>query len=132
MEVWNGVHADRASGSSKTVVYEDYVAILRRLQELETMVNGSIIAVTGDVSVPSMNGFRLLLVDTTLGDVEIALPIATNQFGRIAIKKISADSNVIRVIPNGSEKIDGESELIIDMQWAAPLLTTNQSDWFLI
>ena len=68
--------------------------------------------------------YAFYLANTTLGDHNIDLDAAALWAGKQVIVKADAltDSNVVNIIPDGSETIDGESSFIINTQKGAVTL----------
>jgi len=68
--------------------------------------------------------YQFILADTTLGDYDADLPEASLWSSKLIIVKADelTDANVVNVIPNGSETIDGEASFIINTLYGAVTL----------
>jgi hypothetical protein len=70
-------------------------------------------------------------VNTSGGEVIITLPLATLSGVKLDIKKISLDSNILRILPQGASEIDGSVELLITTQYDSVTLYNDGINWFL-
>ena len=76
----------------------------------------------------------ILGIDTSAGALEVDLPAASGKAGRmLVIKDVggSAGTNNITVDPNGSEKIDGQSSLVIAANSGSAMIFCDGSHWFI-
>lgn len=71
----------------------------------------------------------VMLVDTTSGNINIIL--SGGDDGRIIVKKISSDSNIISVTTNTGGTIDATSQITIDWQYQAYTFTSDGTDFFI-
>lgn len=74
---------------------------------------------------------EMILVDATSGPITIILPLPAN-ITKIVIKKIDSSSNIVTIIPAGSETIDGQPSYQISTQYTAIDLVTDDINWFII
>lgn len=75
-----------------------------------------------------------ILADATAGAITIALPAAgTNTTTRVyCIQKTDVSSNAVTVTPNGSEKIDGQSTIVLGSQYATVYLQAGFGAWHIV
>lgn len=76
----------------------------------------------------------LILADTTANDIDINLPPAADMIRRlIYIKKTTADSNTVTVIPDGSEELDNDvSFVIVGGSLGSVTIFCDGSNWWVI
>lgn len=76
---------------------------------------------------------RTVLVDSSGGDVTITLPTAVGITGRIyEIKKVSSDTNVVIIDPNGAETVDGATDFRLAGQYNAVTVQSDGANWRVI
>lgn len=74
-----------------------------------------------------------ILTDATLGAFSVYLPAANLVGGRIyAIKKIDSSANVVTVIGNGIDTIDGRNMYALSVQWNGVVVQSNGLGWFIL
>lgn len=74
----------------------------------------------------------VLLVDTSGGPIELDLPTVVGVTKPLLITKISSDSNLITLVPNGAETILRETSQNFSIQDTAVQLWPDQvSNWFI-
>lgn len=67
------------------------------------------------------------------GAITVSLPAAASWSGMAyLVKKTDASGNLVTIDPNGSETIDGQSTLTIEVQYAAYWIVSDGSEWFII
>ena len=89
---------------------------------------------TADYTIVEADRDRLVLVDTTSGNVTITLlAAATAGDGfQVAIKKTSSDSNTVTIDGNGSETIDGSTTTTLSNQNEVAIVMCDGSNWFVV
>ncbi len=102
------------------------VKINQHLSRAVTSVTSTSVTLTDDDHI-------VLVDDDTAGsEVTINLPAASSSHGNIyTIKKLGTTANVT-IDPNGSETIDGNTTLTVSIQYDAPKIYCNGTNWFLI
>ena len=76
---------------------------------------------------------KVVLVDTSSGDVTVTLPpVAQTARKEYHIKKDDASSNVVTVDPSGSETIDGETTETIIGSYTSLRLYSTGTKWVII
>jgi hypothetical protein len=76
--------------------------------------------------------FLLIDDDTAGGAVAVTLPQAAAREGRpLTVKKLGSTGNVT-LTPDGSETIDGAGSLVISIQYDAPRIISDGSNWWII
>ncbi len=71
-------------------------------------------------------------VDTTGGNVTIALPAASGNAGRMFVIKKTVAANTVTVDPSGAETIDGSSTITLTSQYEHVRVQCNGTSWDLI
>ncbi len=73
----------------------------------------------------------LLLVDATAGNVTITLPaVAGVRLGkRLTVKKVDTSANWVRLVPNGSETVDGHTSLYLLAPQQAAMIYADTALW---
>jgi hypothetical protein len=108
-----------------------YVLHLRMLQDWVTCgvrqhvpTEMRVRSVSGAATVHLFAGDELLLCDTQGGAIEVDLPAAADDPGRVVtIKRISAGSQV-RIVPLGSDEIDGKKSVPLTAQFKSVQLVS--------
>lgn len=77
-----------------------------------------------------------VLVDASLGDVNIKLPSPSESFSenrsfKIAVQKIDISDNIINILPFGSELIVGETSQKLILDGEIYNFITDGADWYL-
>jgi len=77
---------------------------------------------------------NVLLVNAVSGPISITLPAATAVLGMtFKIKKIDISSNIVTIVPNVGDNIEGVAEnLVVEFQNTAVQLMSTNSGWFII
>jgi len=74
-----------------------------------------------------------VLVDATSASVDVYLPPASfAEFRVLFIKKVDDSINVVDVVPNGVEEIEGSSPISLSNQWDSLLIVSDGSSWFIL
>jgi len=72
----------------------------------------------------------MLLCDATTGELTVTLPAAGSTEGKyFHIKKIDSSANDVVIEASGSEKIDGELNQEISLQYECVSVVTDLSEW---
>lgn len=75
----------------------------------------------------------LVLVDASSGAVTITLPAAEDNEGTVYIfKKIDSSGNSVTIDGNGSETIDGEQSVVLNLQYQYVTVACDGDEWFII
>ena len=65
--------------------------------------------------------------------ITVNLPAASTFSGWVFnIKKIDSLANAVTVVPNGADKIDGETSQTISSQWTNMQLQSNGTNWYIL
>lgn len=92
--------------------------------------NTSVVSPTEDYTIDGDD--NIVLVNGDLADV-VNLPAAASYTGRVfTVKKIDDGTGMVTLEPNGSERIDGELQYHLNLQYEAIKMTSDGSNWFII
>lgn len=92
----------------------------------------SIDSISSDETLSDFSGGKILLVNSSGGNVTVTLPTSANHSGEIVkVKKISVANNVI-LEGNGSETLDGQLNITLESPRAALSLISDGSNWFVM
>ena len=92
----------------------------------------SIDSISSDETLSDFSGGKILLVNSSGGDVTVTLPASANHAGEIVkVKKISVSNNVI-LEGNASETLDGLDNITLESPRAALSLISDGSNWFVM
>lgn len=73
----------------------------------------------------------VIVVATSMGDVVISLPTATNMGKRLVIVKETSDASTVTISAFGNDTIESSSSKTLSTQWAKALLESDGvSNWF--
>lgn len=111
-----------------------YVTALEINQSGEVKLSGAISKPITTVSTNTTldSSYYTVLVDASLGDITINLPLANSATGRLYnIKKI-ANSGSVTIDPSGIEEIDGELTAIITTLWDNLKIQSSGTGWFIL
>jgi hypothetical protein len=76
---------------------------------------------------------KIVKWDTSGGNCVQNLPAAAGVPGAIfTIVKTTADANTVTITPNGSEKINGDSTLVLDTQWSSARVMSIGTGYILV
>ena len=76
---------------------------------------------------------QFVWVDATKGNVIITLPAAADNTRTVyTIKKIDNSGNTVTIDANGTEKIDGELEIVLNLQYQYVTIVCDGDEWFII
>lgn len=92
---------------------------------------GAVSSVTASTTLTVSDGSKLVLADTSAGDVTITLPSAAtagNGFG-VTIKKTTADDNIVTIDGNGAETIDDSATITLVGQYQSVEIRCDGSNW---
>ena len=74
-----------------------------------------------------------ILCDCSSNNITVNLPTVVGNSGLIYnIKKIDNTTNIVTIDPFGSQTIDDETTMIIDIQWDSVTIQCNGTNWFII
>ena len=75
----------------------------------------------------------VIFADATSGNVVITLPVASGLSGyRFYVKRIDSASNTCSVARSGSDTIDGQTSISLDLQYTSLTLVSNGTNWYII
>ena len=75
----------------------------------------------------------LVVVDASSSNITITLPAATSHTNRIyIIKKIDSLNHTVKIDANGTEKIDGEETITLNLQYSYVTIICDGDEWFII
>lgn len=75
----------------------------------------------------------LVIVNASSGAVTITLPAVADNTGTVYIfKKIDSSGNSVTIDANGSETIDGEQTVVLNLQYAYVTIACDGDEWFII
>lgn len=75
----------------------------------------------------------VILVDATLGNVEVDLPAAGSHAGRLLrVKKIDASVNTVTIDPSGAELLDGAANLVLALQHEVAGFVSDGTEWWIV
>ncbi len=76
---------------------------------------------------------NVALCDCTSNAITINLPAASTASGlQYHVKKTDSSSNMVTIVPDGSETIDGQSSAVLNNQYESRTLVSDGSNWFII
>lgn len=81
--------------------------------------------VTTSTVITATSGHIVVDCDATLGDITISLPTAVGNSAVYSIRKSDSSANEVIVEPDGSETINGDTELTIQFQNSAARIQSN-------
>ena len=91
----------------------------------------AITTVTGNYTIN--NSDCTVLCDATGGNITITLPAADSaDERRFSIKKIDSSANLVTITPSGANTVDGESSVIIELQWVNVVVQSNGTNWYIL
>lgn len=92
---------------------------------------GSITEGIQSVSAPDAATKSIVLCDAASAGFTLTLPAASAWVGMsMKVKKSDLTENAVAIAAAGSEKIDGISSIVLDSPYAAVMLVSNGSNWF--
>jgi hypothetical protein len=69
-------------------------------------------------------------VDATSASVAITLPTAVGINGReYVIRKLDSSANTVTITPNGSETVNGSSDIVLDEQYESTIIYSDGANW---
>lgn len=69
-------------------------------------------------------------VDVTSASVAITLPTAVGINGReYVIRKLDSSANTVTITPNGSETVNGSSDIVLDEQYESTIIYSDGANW---
>lgn len=81
--------------------------------------------VTSSTIITATSGHIVVDCDATLGDITITLPTAVGNSAVYSIRKSDSSANEVIVEPDGSETINGDTELTIQFQNSSARIQSN-------
>jgi len=93
-----------------------------------------ITTVNDDTDLTLAQGKTVVLASAAVGGVSIYLPTAAapNQYRVVIVKKLDATANLVSIIPDGSETIDGASSYTLGDQYESVIMVSNGSNWHVL
>lgn len=84
-------------------------------------------------SITLSQNHSIVLADSTSAAITITLPTAVTSTGRIYIvKRISAGNKMVRIVPTGSETIDGGTGYSLGWQYHSISLVSDGANWLIL
>ena len=133
------------NGSSRNIQATDFVTALTPLLVTAGFVTNTSSAVLINIKTKSSNygltvDDRVILVDTSGGNVSINLPTAASVWNsssstsqEFTVKRITTDVNYVSLIPNGSDLIDGNTSYnIVGPSLGSVTFISNGTNWYII
>lgn len=75
----------------------------------------------------------VVFVDSTSNNVTVTLPAASGMTGyRFYIKRIDGSAHTVTIARSGSDTIDGQTSLSLDVQYMTVTVVSNGTAWFII
>jgi hypothetical protein len=74
----------------------------------------------------------IVLVDTSAQDVTINLPAAAGNSGRTYTIKLNTGGNLLTILPDGTETIDGRANLTLQKEGTAVRMVSDDADWQIV
>lgn len=75
----------------------------------------------------------VIFANATSGNVTITLPTASSTSGyRFYVKRIDSSSNTCAVARSGSDTIDGQTSVSLDLQYTSLTIVSDGSAWYII
>ncbi|UCF13199.1 MAG: hypothetical protein JSW06_02800 [Thermoplasmatales archaeon] len=91
----------------------------------------NILSITADYTVLDNDGYDLILVDPSGGDVDITLPTASANEGRLFRIKVSALGGLVTVDGEGAETIDGDASVYLNNIYDHVDIWCDGTEWFI-
>ncbi len=90
----------------------------------------SVANVTGNITAGSDS---IMLVNASTGAINITLPAAGTKTGSTyRIKKVDSTTNLVTIIPNGTETIDGYAKMVVAYHNSTIDIVSNGNYWYII
>lgn len=97
------------------------------------VVGGVLSKTFSDTPFTATTASKIILWTTTGGNCTQALPAASTCPGAIfTIVKMTADANTVTIDPNGSETINGETTMVLSVQYSSARVMSISSGWILV
>lgn len=117
--------------------YNDFIELIpdgSNWNIIASRIRGSIVTKTANFTVTLEDHGVHFNCDTTSGDIDVILPsVLTVAKGfPVSFKKIDAIANSVIITPDGSDLIDGNSELAIRSTNEGYTLKTDGFDWYIL
>ena len=87
---------------------------------------------TGDYTVLDDDGYGLIRVDPTAGNVTITLPTAADNNGRIIRTSVTATGGSVTVVGEGSETIDGLASIVLNRKYDYLEVCSDGTEWTIL
>lgn len=114
-----------------TYIYNNSANPSGKLDTLDTVFANFVSVSSDPYAVASSDA--IILADASVGAIGVNLPSAAlNQSRILTIKKVDSSGNLVSINCNGAEKIDGESTIDINTQWAAVTIFCDGDNWYII
>lgn len=86
--------------------------------------------VSSDTTLTTTDDF--VFVDTTSGDVEITLPLATAMGGKTITFKFITGTGSVTIVPQGGDMLDSTTSFVIGYVNQSISTFSNQNDWYIV
>jgi hypothetical protein len=73
-----------------------------------------------------------VLVNAASGNIIANLPTAVGANFDCTVKRIDSSGNTVTIVPNGSQKIDGQSSVGIQFQYTSVTMRSDNANWWII
>jgi len=102
-------------------------------QVIASQIRGTTRAITNTQTLDLTDEHKLILADATGGAIIVNLPSAATvaRGYKISVKKTDSTGSAITLTPSGGETIDGQSSLIINIQYATSSIISDGTNWFI-
>ncbi len=74
----------------------------------------------------------VLFVDATTGMISLIFPSADRLTGDIVVIKIDASANIVRLLPSGTDTVDGASFFDLDAQRRTAIVMPDVNNWYIL
>jgi hypothetical protein len=111
------------------------IALTQQANDIIIAASGSpaMTVVTETATYTALSSDNVILVNATSGAVIINLPAASTLPGHLyEIKKIDGSANNVTITPNGADKIDNASTVVISTQYANYSITSDGTNWWIL
>jgi len=138
---------DDASGATGDTYYRDASGNFVRLSigaEGKTLRVSSGLPAWGDASTQFATATKtvnytitgtdvVIFADAASAAVTITLPLASSFAGyRFFVKRIDGSANTCQIVRSGSDMIDGDTSILMTVQYLSMTLVSNGSNWYII
>lgn len=110
-----------------------YVTLLAAGNPVSIPPSGRIFVTTTVTANTTLNRtHEVVLCNATSGAITITLPPAATDTRGYFIKKIDSSANAVTIDGDGAETIEGETTLVVSLQYDCPQLVSDGTEWWVI